>query len=136
MILQNAKVIQVGDWVPTEGVQLATPTPEPVEDEELTPTPAGLEVPPTPITPPDVVLLSLSPQQQLLLKYAVESYVNIDYALRQPSDGQLYTVDAVDLDYVLQRFNIELPPTFNYTVDSPRGTPQPTPAPDSGIGGE
>ncbi len=137
MILQNAKVIQVGDWSPTEGVKLATPTPEPVADGEPTSTPVGAQEQPTPIPPPpDVILLSLSPQQQLLLKYAIESYASIDYALRQPSDGQLYTVDAVDLDYMLERFNIELPPTFNYTVDSPHGTPQPTAQPDFGSGGE
>ncbi len=124
MILQKAKVIQVGDWMPTEGVKVPTPTPVPVEGEP-TATPAGAQQPtPTP-PPPDVVLLALSPQQQLLLKYAIESDVDIDYALRQPNDRQLYTVDAVDLNYILDRFNIE-PQTFNYTVDSPYGTPEPT----------
>lgn len=127
MVLQNAKVIQVGDWSPSSGAQVATPTPTPLPEGEPTITPdyiAQGQV--TPIAPaPDVILLSLSPQQQLLLKYAVESYADIDYALRQPNNGQLYGIDAVDLDYMLQRFNIELPSTFNYSIDSPFPTPQP-----------
>jgi len=127
MIIQNAKVIQVGDWSPREAAQIATPTPTPLPEGEPTVTPdyaAQGEV--TPIAkPPDVILLSLSPQQQLLLKYAVESYADIDYALRQPNNGQLYTIDAVDLDYMLQRFNIELPSTYNYSIDSPLPTPVP-----------
>jgi len=124
MILQNAKIIQVGDWSPRDSTQVATPTPTPVPEGEATPTPdfAAEEVTPIP-SPPDVILLALSPQQQLLLKYAVESYADIDYALRQPNDGQLYTIDAVDLDYMLAQFNIELPPTYNYSVDSPLPTP-------------
>jgi len=126
MILQNAKVIQVGDWKPTSGAQVATPTPTPLPEGEPTATPSsGSEATPVP-PPPDVILLSLSPQQQLLLKYAVESYADIDYALRQPNNGQLYNIDTVDLDYMLQRFNIELPPTFNYSIDSPLPTPVPT----------
>lgn len=137
MILQNAKVIQVGDWSPSSGAQVATPTPTPLPEGEPTVTPdyiAQGQV--TPIAPPpDVILLSLSPQQQLLLKYAVESYADIDYALRQPNNGQLYSIDAVDLDYMLQRFNIELPPISNYSVDSPFPTPVPIDSPSVNSGG-
>ena len=134
MIIQNAKVIQVGDWSPPDDAQVATPTPPPVEGD-ATPTPES-EAPATPtIPPPDVILLSLSPQQQLLLKYAVESHADIDYALRQPNDGQLYNVEAVDLEYMLARFGIELPPTYNYSVDSPLPTPVPTPD-AGGTGGD
>ena len=129
MVLQNAKVIQVGDWSPRGSAQVATPTPTPLPEDAPTPTPdyAAQEAS-TPVPrPPDVILLALSPQQQLLLKYAVESYADIDYALRQPNDGQLYNINAVDLDYMLAQFNIELPPTYNYSVDSPLPTPEATP---------
>jgi hypothetical protein len=53
------------------------------------------------------------------------------------NDGQLYSVENVDFNYLLQRFNIEIPPDFNYTVDvpgapvtvtpPPADTPQPVP---------
>ncbi|MCA9978906.1 MAG: hypothetical protein KC413_24265, partial [Anaerolineales bacterium] len=39
MILQNARVIQVGNYVPPEPIEPATPTPEPVAEGEATPTP-------------------------------------------------------------------------------------------------
>lgn len=136
MILQNAKVIQVGEWEPVAAVQPATATPEPVGEGTPTPT-AGPSQPVTPTpAPPDVLLLALIPQQQLLLKYAVEANANIDFALRGINDGQLYSIENVDLDYLLNRFGIEIPPNFNYTVDVPvitvtpgSGQPAATPTP-------
>lgn len=116
MILQNAKVIQVGEWVPPESVQGPTPTPIPVEDPNATPTFQPLE--PTSTPQPKVMLVALSPQQQLFLKYAVESNADITFALRAVQDGQLYSVQNVDINYLLQQFNIDVPPNFGYSVDT------------------
>lgn len=128
MILQNARVIQVGNWSPPESVVPATPTPVPVEDGEPTPTPApGGQIPPTTTPYPDVLLVALTPQQQLFLKYAVESRADIDFALRGANDNQLYTVQNVDVNFILERFNIEVPPGFNYSVDIPVSDATPTP---------
>ncbi len=132
MILQNAKVIQVGAWTPPELVAVPTPVPTPSGEGEVTPTPVP-QVTPIP-EPPDVLLVALSPQQQLLIKYAVESYADIDFAMRGANDGQLYTVDNIDLDYMLQRFGIEVPDNFGYSVDIPNPAATPTPEP-SGQGG-
>lgn len=138
MVLQNAKVIQVGAWTPPEAVQGPTPTPEPVEEgADVTPT-AG--PPPPTVTPfPDVLVVAMSPQQQLFLKYAVESKANIDYALRASQDGQLYSVEPVDLNYLRERFGIDIPPNFNYSVDAlidntQEVTPTPAVQPDTGNG--
>ncbi len=130
MILQNARVIQIGKWSPTEPVLPATPTPEPVAEGEPTPTPQpGGPLPPTATPYPNVALIALSPQQQLFLKYAVESNADIDFALRGASDNQLYTVENVDINFLLERFNIEVPPGFNYSVDVPIAKPTSTPIP-------
>lgn len=134
MLLQNAKVIQVGSWTPPEAVQGPTPTPEPVEgDATVTPGP-----PPPTITPvPRVLLVALSPQQHLFLKYAVESNADIDYALRSVQDGQLYSVQNVDINLILERFGIEIPPNFNYSVDTDdtaRATATPVESTSSGSG--
>jgi Flp pilus assembly protein CpaB len=131
MILQNAKVIQVGRWSPEGPVQAATPTPEPVEgevpeDATPTPPPAG-EIPtPTP-EPPDTLLLALLPQDQLLLKYAVEADADVDFALRGINDGQLYTIENVDFNYIKERFNIDIPDNYEYTVEFIEVTPTPLP---------
>ncbi len=107
-----------------------TPTPPPEAGAE-TPTPeAG--VPPTPTPrPPNVLVVALPPQQQLFLKYAVENNANIDYALRGPGDGQLYNVQNVDLNYLLQQFGIEIPPDYDFVI-SPDIAPTPEGVFDSG----
>ena len=141
MILQNARVIQVGEWQPVPPVQVATPTPEPSEDPDATPTPEpGAPVQVTPTLPaPTVLLVALLPQQQLFLKYAIESNADIDFALRGGGDGQLYSVENISLEYLLQRFNIEIPLPLEYTVGGisvtatpPAEAPEEAPAPEGG----
>lgn len=113
VILQNARVIQVGTYSQPGPAQLPTPTPDP---DEPTPTPDPAAVPtPTPELP-NAVLVALPPQQLLFLKYAVETSADIDFALRAANDGQLYTVQNVDLAYLLTQFDIQIPPNFNYTI--------------------
>jgi Flp pilus assembly protein CpaB len=112
VILQNARVIQVGAWTPREPAREPTPTPDP---NAPTPTPSGIPPTPTP-SAPNVLLVALPPQQQLFLKYALETTADIDFALRGVNDGQLYTVQNVDLNYLLQQFNIVVPPNYNFTA--------------------
>jgi hypothetical protein len=134
IILQNARVIQVGPWSPAEALALPTETPTP--DPEATATPEVGTVPTATPPPPDVLLIALSPQQQLLLKYAVESLADIDFALRAPNDSQIYAVDNVDLAYILNRFGIQPPIDFEFSVDpvfvtvTPAVTVEPTVSPD------
>jgi hypothetical protein len=133
MILQNAKVIQVGAWEPPDLAQPPTPVPTPSEEGvEATPTPFA-QVTPIP-DPPDVMVVALSPQQQLLVKYAVESFADIDFALRGPNDGQLYTVENIDVDFMLSRFGIEVPENFGFSVDIP--SPQDISATPEASGGQ
>jgi Flp pilus assembly protein CpaB len=134
MILQNAKVIQVGEWTPPELVQPPTPVPTPSEEEaEVTPTPFA-QVTPIP-EPPDVLVVALSPQQQLFVKYAIESHADIDFALRGPNDTQLYTIENIDLDFILQRFGINVPENLGFSVDIPSPDTTPTPGASGGEGG-
>jgi hypothetical protein len=117
IILQNARVIQVGAYVPPQPVQAATPTAVPAEtDAEVTPTPAPDQPTITPTPFPDVLLVAMAPQEQLLLKYAVAANANIDFALRGINDGQLYSVENVDLPFLLDRFGIDVPANFNFTA--------------------
>lgn len=111
IVLQNAKVIQVGPWTPPAAISTPTPIPE---AGAPTPTPGGF---PTPTAQPaDVIVIALPPQQQLFLKYAVENSANIDFALRGSGDGQLYNVQGIDINYILQRFNIEIPPNGQFII--------------------
>jgi hypothetical protein len=113
VILQGARVVQVGPWQPSPPVPPPTPTPDP---EAPTPTPGG-GPPPTPTPPPpNVLLLALPPQQQLFLKYALEVNADIDYALRGINDPQLYAIEGVDFNYLLRQFDITIPPNTEYTI--------------------
>lgn len=127
MILQNARVIQVGNYVPSDPIEPPTPTPEPIAEGDPTPTPQPGQAAPTATPYPDILVVALSPQQQLFLKYAIESPVDIDFALRGDNDNQLYTVQNVDVNFLLERFNIEVPPGFDYSVDNPAPKETPTP---------
>lgn len=121
LVLQNAKVIQVGAYMLPGDLlaQLPTPTPEALEEGEPTPTPGPAQLPTETPPPPATVVLALAPQQQLLLKHAIEVGADIDFALRGSSDNQLFPVENVDLGLLLELFGIEVPPNFDYTLEEP-----------------
>jgi len=112
VILQNARVVEVGAFKPKPPVPAPTPTPEPGAP---TPTPGGPPPTPTP-PPPDVLLLALPPQEQLFLNYALEVSADIDFALRRANDTRLYDVTNVDFAFLLSQFGIEIPPNTTFTI--------------------
>jgi pilus assembly protein CpaB len=113
VILQSARVIQVGPWRPSPPVPPPTPTPDP---ELPTATPGGGPVPTATPPPPNVVLIALPPQQQLFLKYALEVNADIDFALRSENDQGLYTIEGVDFNYLLEQFDIIVPPNAAFSI--------------------
>ncbi len=141
LVIQNAKVVQVGQYRLPESAaaQIATVTPTALPEGEATPTPGPAFVPTSTPVAPEVIVVALQPQQQLLLRYALEVGADVDFALRGINDGQLYPVDNVDLDFLLQRFNIEIPPNFGYSLDNRNYLITPTPTgqapPTTGGGG-
>lgn len=134
MIIQNARVIQVGQYsLPGNPADLIpTPTPEPAEEGEPTPTPPPALAPTATPPPPDVLVVALQPQQQLLLRYAVDVNAQILFALRGVNDGQLYSVENMTLDFLIDRFNVEIPPNLGYSVETTQIQITPTPPPEDG----
>lgn len=134
MIIQNARVIQVGQYeVPPDPADLIpTATPEPLEEGQATPTPPPAATPTPTAMPDDVVVVALQPQQQLLLRYAVGVNATVFFALRGINDGQLYSVENMTLDFLLERFNVEVPPNLGYSVETlvREVTPTPTGQPE------
>lgn len=136
LVIQNAKVIQVGQYALPEAAaaQIATPTPTALPEGAPTPLPEPVAIPSATPLPPEVVVVALQPQQQLLLRYALEVGADVDFALRGINDGQLYPVENVDLNFLLERFNIEIPPDFGYTLDTQYYNITPTPTSDASFG--
>ncbi|MFT7585845.1 MAG: Flp pilus assembly protein CpaB [Cellvibrionaceae bacterium] len=137
-VIQNARVIEVGKWIPPVPPMLPTPTLSPEEEESgesatedqtsLSGLADAVNETIALLSDPlfaDTILVALPPQQQVFLKYAIETNSVVDFALRGEGDGQLYAVENVSLEYILDRFNIEIPPNFTYVVDTDDNTFRP-----------
>lgn len=60
----------------------------------------------TPLIDADTVLLLLKPQDALVLKYAMDAGGVIDMALRAPDAEQEYDLEPVDVDYLINRYDM------------------------------
>ncbi len=121
--VQSAWVLRVGDF-PIEGSYIgATPTPLP------TPTPAAAEgqapaedrppAAPTPKPAPDIITLAVSPQDALVLVWAIESHIPITLALRSATDISQVPTQPVTLEYMMSTFNMTVPDRLPYALEPP-----------------
>jgi hypothetical protein len=62
------------------------------------------------------VTLIVTPQDAMVLKYAEEVGASVDLVLRSAEDTGEITTEAVTLQYIFDRFDIELPPKLPYGV--------------------
>lgn len=119
MTIQDALVLRVGDWPiageePGSPVSEPTPTPVPAEGGEGEGA-AEPEVPPTPLVAP--LTLAVSRQDALVLDYAQLMGAHITFVLRRTGDAARVTTESVTLQYLLDRFGIEVPPKLPYGTD-------------------
>lgn len=61
---------------------------------------------------PQALLLALDPQDALVVKYLKDAEGIMDIVLRAPTDTQMYEAEPVDVDYLLDRYQIR-PPRSN-----------------------
>ncbi len=122
--VQSAWVLRVGDF-PIEGNYIgATPTPLPTN----TPVPqegdgaaAAAEdrppVQPTPKPAPDIITLAVTPQDAVVLGWAIEARIPIPLALRSARDSSQVPTDPVTLQYIMTNFNISAPDRLPYALE-------------------
>jgi Flp pilus assembly protein CpaB len=111
--LQNVLVLQVGDW-PEDGVgPEAEPTPLPAVEGEPAPTPVPTRAEVVPLT------LAVTQQDALVLEYAQAIGARFTFALRSAGDSESVATESVTLQYLMDRFSIELPPKLPYGVTPP-----------------
>ncbi|MBZ0302809.1 MAG: hypothetical protein K8J31_23900, partial [Anaerolineae bacterium] len=116
--VQDALILHVGEF-PLNGKFIGIPpTPTPVPEEgddanrnEGTPLPS-----PTPALP-TVVTLGVTPQDAVVLVWAIEAKLPITLALRSASDTSRTTTQAVTLDYIMANFDINPPGKRQYTIE-------------------
>ena len=111
LTVQDAIVLRVGDW-PMEGEEAPPVVEEPLEEGEV-PTPEPQRAAVEPLT------LIVTPQDAMVLKYAEETGASIDLVLRSAGDRDkgLIATESVTLQYIFDRFSIELPPKLPYGVE-------------------
>lgn len=121
LTVQDAIVVRVGRY-PTFEEEIrgidpqAPPTPTPLpEGEEEAGVPAEPPAPPQ----PTVMVLAVTPQEALVIKFAWEINADIDFALRAVGDQALYQTNAVTLQYLMETYNIAVPPKLQYGVEPP-----------------
>lgn len=125
LTVQDMVVVRVGRYpsYPEEirGIDpQAPPTPTPVPETDVA---AGeqpqQEVPPPPPPEPKVVVLAVTPQDALVLSFAQRVNADVDFALRAVGDQALFQTNAVTLQYLIETYNISVPPKLEFGIDSP-----------------
>jgi len=112
LTVQNVRVLRVGDWVASEAIVTA-PEDAAQEDAEA---PAEEQVPlETPVQA--ALTLAVSRQDAMVLEYAQLTGARITFLLRRTGDENRVSTEAITLDYLMTRFNIELPPKLPYGVE-------------------
>jgi len=111
LTVQDAIVLHVGDWPVEEDAP--PPEEEPLEEE------GGQQPAPSPRGPVEPVTLIVTSQDAMVLKYAEEVGASIDLVLRSAEDTGEITTEAVTLQYIFDRFAIEVPPKLPYGVTPP-----------------
>lgn len=116
LTVQDAIVLRVGDWPSEE---------EPAPSEEETPPPeaqpaeGAAQPTPSPRQTVEPLTLIVTPQDAMVLKYAQEVGASIDLVLRSAADRGQITTESVTLQYIFDRFEIQLPPKLPYGVLPP-----------------
>ncbi len=122
----NAFVVHVGYFPPGGDIIGATPTPE---EQPTAPPPPGDETEQqqqaaTPLpsaTPfiPQIITLAVTPQDALVLTWAVDAGVPITLALRQAGDDRVVTTEPVTLDYMIRNYNAAPPNALEFSLEPP-----------------
>ncbi|MBN1318541.1 MAG: hypothetical protein JXA42_23880 [Anaerolineales bacterium] len=121
LMVQDAVVVRVGRY-PTYEEEIrgidpqAPPTPTPVPDDAED---QAQQAAPPPPPKPEVILLSVTPQEALVLKFASEIEASLDFVLRSVGDQAIYQTNAVTLQYLMETYNIAIPPKLQYGLQKP-----------------
>lgn len=126
--IESALVLHVGEF-PLDGQFIAltdTPTPEPAtatpvpeDGEEVAAEGEPAEAPtvtPTP-TVPDIITLGITPQDAVVLTWAINSGVDINLALRSARDVPQVPTTSVTLQYMIETYNVTIPPSLPYSLE-------------------
>lgn len=120
-LIQDAIVLQVGNFPLEEEKVQPTPTPEPGAEAGGVVVPEGEQAAPAatqpPPQPPDLITLIVSPQDAVTLNYLIFSGAQLTLALRAANDASLTQTEAVTMQYLLDVYNFPVPVKLPYALE-------------------
>jgi len=111
-LVQDAIVLWVGEFPADQNVNevtTAATSPTPIPEGQ-----AALAAP-----RPDVITLIVSPQDAVALDYLVKSNAELTLVLRGTGDTQTAGTNPVTLQFIMDQYNIPLPPKLPYGFEQP-----------------
>ncbi|KPK04762.1 MAG: hypothetical protein AMJ56_16860 [Anaerolineae bacterium SG8_19] len=107
LTLQQMEVLWVGSWRDPRQAMDQEFNADAIQDSQVIPTPEPNTIPepvdPRSETQPDVVILSMLAQDALALKWALETGINVDLALRAQGDNSVFTTTSVSLPQIFEQ---------------------------------
>lgn len=124
LFIQQSEVLYVGQYqdpreldrqqqAAQEAAEAAAENPDAGPVPTPTPIPSRLE------DTPSVVILSMTLQDALALKWAREEGVDIDLALRSPTDNTVFVTTSVSLPQIIDQGALAIPEPVNFDIVQP-----------------
>jgi Flp pilus assembly protein CpaB len=112
ILVQDARVLSVGN---------ANKSTTPISPVAATPAAGGAtaNTPTETLTPPDILVVEVSPEEALAINFLIRLRADLSYALRSAGDTTVFTIPSMDLKRLMDDFKIDLPPSLAYGT-SPR----------------
>ena len=134
LTVQQAEVIWVGSWLnPSEGLSqefdanaVLTVEEAPVAQGEEGAAPGAQPTRQRPEDTPDIVILSMTVQDALVIKYALDTGIEIHLALRSQGDNSVFITTSVSLPQLVEQGILAIPEPPIYGLE-PRVDFVPTP---------
>ncbi|MEE8389239.1 MAG: Flp pilus assembly protein CpaB [Anaerolineae bacterium] len=115
LTIQSAIVLRVGDWPIPGEEELAAAAPLEPSAEDAEPIPVEETKPSAPLIAP--LTLAVTRQDAMVLEYAQLTGARITFVLRRAGNDERAATDSVTLQYLLDRYNIEMPTKLPYGVE-------------------
>jgi Flp pilus assembly protein CpaB len=114
ILVQDARVINVGNANASTASFIAQPTAKP--NGEATPVPTKQN--------PDIIIIEVSPEEALAINYVLRMSGDITYAIRSAGDISTYDIPSLDLKRLMEVFKIDPPAKLTYGTNPRVDTPQ------------
>lgn len=119
LTVQQAEVLWVGTWRDPRELEKAQDTALEQSASSTQPIATPTPIPERFETRPDVVILSMTAQDALVLKWALETGINIDLGLRAPGDTTVFATTSVTLPQLVEQGGVIIPQVGQFGLEPP-----------------